>query len=39
MNLVLVGFAISAVAYGLLKAVDAAITFYALLVKVQEELE
>ena len=39
MNLVLVGFAISAVTYGILKAIDAAITFYALLVKAQEELE
>ena len=39
MNAFFVGLAIAGVAFGLWKAVDAAITFYACLVKAQEEVE
>ena len=39
MNPFLVGLAIAGVAYGIVKAVDAGITFYACLMKAQEETE
>jgi len=39
MNAFLIGLAIAGVVYGVVKAVDAGITFYACLVKAQEETE